>query len=161
MVNNFNFQAGNQTTVDDKELKVITVTIKIKNNLPIRKDINLKTKYYFRLLNKKVALISVINKINLSTEYFEILDQDLNLEIDTNYTLVLQPTKNALELYNRNTINYETLVNIGLKDEDAKKVFAVFHDLTISSQDLESKLKEILPTAKRKFLKIIEEFVIF
>lgn len=158
---NLNYQVDNGKKVLNQKFKIITLTIKIKDNMPLKKDLNLQSKYYLQLMNQKASLICILNKLNFKIENFYILELNLSLEIDENFTLVLRPKKNAIRMYHRKNLNYETLIHIGLKNSDAKQILEIFHNFSLGSNEIDNKLQKILVAKKRKFLTIIKAFVIY
>ncbi|WP_342276646.1 hypothetical protein [Spiroplasma endosymbiont of Nebria brevicollis] len=54
---------SSEHTNNNQDEKVITVTIEIKDHLPIRSSLNVLDKYYIKLMKPKMSLINLINNL--------------------------------------------------------------------------------------------------
>lgn len=159
LIKNFN---DNETNTKEKiDTKVITITIEISEHLPIRKDLNIKSKYYLRILNSKISMINLINALHISNVYFDILALDLNQSISEDYKLELLPRSNAIKYYSRYTITLESLINLGLNSTDAKKTLFLFNNKKLVAKQLLENLEKLLITTKRKYIKLMHKFISF
>lgn len=151
----------NENSKEKIEAKIITITIEIKEHLPIREDLNIQSKYYFKLLKPKISIINVINTLNISNIYFDILALNLNQTISEDYKLILLPRSNAIKYYSRYTVTLEPLVNLGLNSEDAKKILLFFNNENLNAKQLLENLQGLLITAKRKYIQLMHKFITF
>lgn len=148
-------------TNSNKDQKIITINIEIKDHLPIKPEIKILTKYYLKLFKPQVTIINIINNLNITNENFDLLALNLNQIISEDFTLVLVPTMRAINYYSRTTITLEPLINLGLKLEDAKNVLFAFNDTKLNNDQLLVKLKQILPTTKNKYIALMRKFITF
>ena len=158
------FKDVNSVEAGDKEkttAKIITITVEIKNHLPIRKDLKIKNKYYLKTINEKITLINIINTLNISNVYFDILALDLNQDINEDYKLILVPRSNAIRYYSRYTITFQPLVNLGLNSNDAKQVLLLFNNQSLDADQLLVNLTKLLVTTKRKYIELMHKFIAF
>lgn len=160
MIKDFN-NSSETNTKQKIETKVITITIEINEHLPIREDLNIQNKYYLKIPNSKISIINLINTLNISNFYFDILALNLNQTISDDYQLQLFPRSNAIKYYSRYTITFPTLINLGLNSIDAKKVLFLFNNKNLSSEQLLVNLEKILVTVKRKYIKLMHKFISF
>lgn len=143
------------------DAKIITITIEISEHLPIREDLNIQNKYYLKILNSKISVINLINALNISNFYFDILALNLNQSISEDYKLELLPRSNAIRYYSRYTITLAPLINLGLNNIDAKKVLFLFNNKKLTSKYLLANLEKLLITKKRKYIKLMHKFISF
>lgn len=151
-----------QTNTKEKiDTKVITITIEISEHLPIREDLNIQNKYYLKILNSKISMINLINALNISNFYFDILALNLNQSISEDYKLELLPRSNAIKYYSRYTITLAPLINLGLNSTDAKEVLFLFNNKKLIGEQLLENLEKLLITTKRKYIKLMHKFISF
>lgn len=141
--------------------KVITITIEIKDHLPIRSSLNVLDKYYVKLMKPKISLINLINNLPISNDDFDILALDLNQSISEDYNLLLTPWPNSIKYYNRYNVSLDVLINLGISNVDSKKILVLFNDKTLDSSQLLEKLKKVLVTFKQKYIMLMHKFIRF
>ncbi|MBP1525737.1 MAG: hypothetical protein H9Q67_04485, partial [Spiroplasma ixodetis] len=73
-----NFNENEIVSKEKNDTKIITITVEIKEHLPIREDLCIRNKYYVKILNSKISIINLINTLNISNVYFDILALNLN-----------------------------------------------------------------------------------
>ncbi|WP_308149471.1 hypothetical protein [Spiroplasma sp. AdecLV25b] len=154
------FKSSEHTNSNQDE-KVITVTIEIKDHLPIRSSLNVLDKYYVKLMKPKISLINLINNLPISNDDFDILALDLNQTISEDYNLLLMPWPSSIQYYNRYNVPLDVLINLGISNDDSKKILVLFNDKDLDSDQLLEKLKKILVTTKQKYIKLMHKFIGF
>ncbi|WP_342274257.1 hypothetical protein [Spiroplasma endosymbiont of Phycita roborella] len=156
-----NFNENEIVSKEKNDTKIITITVEIKEHLPIREDLCIRNKYYVKILNSKISIINLINTLNISNVYFDILALNLNQNISENYKLILSPRNNAIKYYSRYTITLEPLINLGLNSQDAKKVLLLFNKKNLNAKQLLENLEKLLITTKRKYIQLMHKFITF
>lgn len=118
MYQGFKSSEHNNNNVEEK---VITVTIEIKDHLPIISSLNLLDKYYVKLRESKISLINLLNNLPIFNDDFDILKLDLNQTISEDYNLLLTPWPSSIKYYNRYSVSLDVLINLGINNDDSKK----------------------------------------
>ncbi|WP_425381043.1 hypothetical protein [Spiroplasma endosymbiont of Polydrusus pterygomalis] len=153
LLKNFN---DNETNTKKKiDAKIITITIEISEHL------NIQNKYYLKILNSKISMINLINALNISNFYFDILALNLNQSISEDYKLALLPRSNAIRYYSRYNITLAPLINLGLNNIATKKVLFLFNNKKLTSKQLLENLEKLLIAKKRKYIKLMHKFISF
>ncbi len=62
-----NFNENEIVSKETIDTKIITITVEIKEHLPIREDLCIRNKYYVKILNSKISIINLITDFFLPT----------------------------------------------------------------------------------------------
>ncbi|WP_286642507.1 hypothetical protein [Spiroplasma ixodetis] len=118
-----NFNENEIVSKEKNDTKIITITVEIKEHLPIREDLCIRNKYYVKLLNSKISIINLINTLNISNVYFDILALNLNQNTDFSPHVLVEETMKLNEFNNAFQTEQDCLKYIAsLK----KKMYHVF-----------------------------------
>ncbi|WP_342276647.1 hypothetical protein [Spiroplasma endosymbiont of Nebria brevicollis] len=85
----------------------------------------------------------------------------MNQTISEDYSLLLTPWPSSIKYYSRYNVSLDVLINLGISNDDSKKILVLFNDKTLDSDQLLEKLKKILVTTKQKYIKLMHKFIGF
>lgn len=161
--NNDNKTDNNSSSTNET---IITITIKIKDNIPIQTKVAVPTAVNFRLNlinnHKTISLLTIINHLAaiFNLEDFDLTNLNLLEQIGDDYTLILAPKTRIIKFYNKYTITLDPLLAIGIKPIDASKILEVFKNYD-NYETINRLIKDILQTTKRKYFYIMQKFITF